>query len=324
MAKRLGKQDNLAQQGVAFVKLRAAEMGFVFTPTGDKTPSIDGHLQGWDETSDTNLYIAVQIKTGNSYARGLKTSSEFIHVSPLRREDILDWKHSNIPVILVWVSSDGSKRFALWGNAKLAKLASRTLKISKKSLFNQEARPKLLELARIGAGSPTIPRLTKPPLFPTRVSEVKKRAWKFYSEWREQGSNSPIFGKVDITLKGWRHITRVSSSQREVIHKLSLLPCARELIDTCTQSLFLRKIEDQVMDYTTELHSPSRLISLGKALELWARGKRKREFHALRGLYRSRFQADVMVEVILEVTKVNERVMTTKLYSIHEKRSWYE
>jgi hypothetical protein len=45
-------------------------------------------------------------------------------------------------------------------------------------------------------------RLVAPPLAPTRVSEVKPRAWEFYSRWRQEGSHSPHLGRVNVTLRG--------------------------------------------------------------------------------------------------------------------------
>ena len=140
-------------------------------------------------------------------------------------------------------------------------------------------------------------------LFPHRVSDVKKQAWRFYSEWRREGSISPRFGKVEITLKAWRHIASRSRPQSEVCHKLSLLPCARELINLTHESVMVRTIVERPVIW----HGAVRQIST--------------ELHALRAPRESRFQADINVEVILEVTKEYGAVIGTKFLSVCERRA---
>jgi len=137
------------------------------------------------------------------------------------------------------------------------------------------------------------PRLNAPFLFYDKVSDVKKMAWEFYSNWRQKGSTSPKFGKVDISLKGWRHITRVSNSQKSIIHKLNLLPCAKQLLETSKFSNFLRK---------SEYYLPGK------------------ELHCIWGLYETKYQPDIIVEVVLEITKYNMNNRKVVFYGVCEKK----
>lgn len=63
-----------------------------------------------------------------------------------------------------------------------------------------------------------------------RVAAVKMRARAFYNKLRESGCDSPRFGRVEFTLRGWRHITAQNKSQTKVIRSMELLGAAVEVI----------------------------------------------------------------------------------------------
>jgi hypothetical protein len=167
--------------------------------------------------------------------------------------------------------------------------------------------------------NPTM-RLLAPPSVFTRVSEVKAQAWAFYSIWRREGSLSPRFGKVDITLKGWRHMVRVSRSQAEVCHKLSLLRCAKELIEKATQSVKLRQLDrPEVVDDPRSVRRNSATASMRET----SGGSTERELHLLRGRRLQPFRPAIAIEVVLEVTISQQdpgAVLSTTFYSVYERR----
>ncbi len=279
-----------AKEAEILIKKLIEGMGSVYIKT-HKIPSINGLIQLSKSAGHT---VALKIIIESSYIQYDNKDERFIYILANEKE-ILNWKSTALPVIVVWISENHDP---LWTNTKFVKLGSRKIKISKKTVFGTDKCIKeLLNIVNRFSGNPDIQKLTQHALFPKQVSDIKNVAWQFYAEWRNDGSHSPVFGKVEITLKGWRHITRVSLSQHAIIHKLTLLPCAKELIETATESHFLRRIGEN--------------ISL-------------KELHALRGLYQPKFKTNVLVEVVLEVMKRGNRVISTKLYSIQEKRSWYE
>ncbi len=291
----LGPSDRLSLSGEAFVELCATEMECLYTRTGGKTPLHDGFLHIIDPVSSHSHTVGVQVKTGLSHIRR-KARYALIR---LDRRHIRAWRVASIPTIIVWANREAGGWSALWGNSRFAKLRTASLKLSYESRLNKDALPVLLDLAKSHVGTPDIPDIVTPPAIPITVPAAKKAAWVFFRSWRYEGSVSPHLGRVSVTLRAWRHITRVSSPQRAIIHKLSLLPCARELVERAPHSLFLRAFDD-----------PDQRL--------------RRELRALRGFYRSKHQANLMVEVILDVVRTKKKVVRAKLYSIHERRGWYE
>ena len=150
----------------------------------------------------------------------------------------------------------------------------------------------LLELAEGRRPSPTV-RLSTSPLSTLLVRNAKDAAWESYRAWKhdvEAGrSLSPALGRINVTLKAWRHITRVRVPQREICHRLSLLPCAREVVEKAPTYRIVRRLGRRV------------LISL-------------------EGVYRSPYQADVLVEVIVEQLRSKRDGTTNTLLSVHERR----
>jgi len=298
MAKRLSDRDRLGNKGESFVISWAAEMEGLFSKGGEKTPSIDGVIHLHDAERNTNIALGVQIKTGESYVnrRSAKRGYYWLRVN---RQDMLDWHSGNLPVIVVWVNwdSDPTKRYALWCNPRFSKPGTSKIKLPIEHKCNSSSASKLITLIRIHSRQPSIPLLSAGPLYPTKVSDIKPLAWQFYRSWQATGSNSPVFGHVKVTRNCWRHITRVSKPQRSVIHRLALLPAARELLEKATRSRFLRILKPP-----------------GLGCERTLRG--------ICGVYRKVYQADVMVEAIVEVTNFGGRKQV-KLYAIHEKRNWF-
>ncbi len=181
----------------------------------------------------------------------------------------------------------------------------------------------LYELSEQKYPNPTSRLSAAPSLF-TKVSQVKPQAWAFYSKWREEGSQSPLFGKVDITLKGWRHVVRVSRSQAEVCHKLSLLRCAKELVEKATQSVKLRDLDRRVGSSWSEALknavgvTPQRIRStdhLGRPVE--------RELHVIHGRSLPPFRPPIEIEVVLLVARPQQdtrSILSTTFYSVYELR----
>jgi hypothetical protein len=307
MKKPVRKNSSRGDVGEFIVATRVSEMEGKYNHIGGNYPSIDGQIQLEDPDTGAFYYLNVQVKTGTKCISGNKAKRKFFSLN-LEKKHIFDWQQSNSPTIAVWVDldDDSAEKCVLWADAKLARLGATKLRLYRKNLFNETALPKLLDIARKHAGRPDIARLRSAALFSITLAEVKQQAWEFYSQWRSDGSVSPTFGRVNITLRGWRHLTRPSSSIPAIIHKLSLLRMARELLETSHQSRFLRRIE------------PSR-----NAGELVGDPSITKELHSVYGLHQSSYQADIIVEVVLEVTKINGWPCLTKFYGVHEKRDWY-
>lgn len=294
MAKHFAKNDWKGIAAEHLINLCASRMECKLTLAGEKTPSIDGYLQVYDRQLDVNHLLQVQIKYGRRYIKRLKKRRPVVR--NLDREDILDWHSSGVPTIVVWVDNPTDPRHVLWGNAQLARPGSGELKLRRGSAFDSAAVPRLLNIARLHAGKPNITRLSIKPLLPASVGEAKKAAWPVFREWCRDGSLSPRFGRVEVTRRCWRHVTRVTCSPAAVVHKLSLLPSAREVVERGSRSHHLR--------------------------DLSADGSK--QLHAVRGIVHTPYRANILVEVVLEVTMRRGQVDATKLFALHERRYWYK
>jgi hypothetical protein len=179
----------------------------------------------------------------------------------------------------------------MWVSASEIELRSGRVKLRRSHIFDKNARPRIEELAREYAGRPSIPVLQSRPLT-TTLQEAKEEAWKFYRDWRGIGSFSPRYGYVGVTLRAWRHLTKASSPADMIIHRLSLLPCAKELIELSSKGALVR---------VTSPDGP------------------RTELQSVRGVVRPKFRAAIVVEVVLEVRFPCERYRATKLYSVYER-----
>jgi hypothetical protein len=293
VAKKRSLRDQLATRGQLFVASRLAAIGLEFVPAGDKTPSVDGYAQIHDGT--TNLHFTVQVKAGQSHLR--KRTATLFQVK-LDASDVEDWHETNTAVFVVWVDAapgtDESSWVAYWETAHMARRTS--IRIRKTHRLDERALIPIAALVRAHAGRADGARIASHPLFPARASEVKPAAWRFFCQWRREGSVSSLFGDVAITRRAWRHLTRVARPQREVAHKLSLLPCAREIIESTKHAEFRRRI---------------------------AEGGAIIDYYAVSGVYKAVYRRDLLVEAIIEVVRsanAKRRQGQARFLSVYERR----
>jgi len=293
------EQSELASEARAAWLVAGIAPGWRFISAGGKTPSIDGYIQIRDQilnpTSRNYLNLAVQVKSGRSCFHVPKRQTAKFGYLDVKPTHVNQWKASNIPVIVVWDEEPTSiDARVLWTHALHAKRNARRLKVRLKATFGRGARRRLLSIARDHAGHPEIASLgARPPLFPSRVSEVKAKAWDFYTRWRREGSTSRALGPVAVTLKGWRHMTQPSYSQLSIVHKLGLLACAREVIEKGGHTRFLREIG----------------------------GPSHRKLWAVVGISRPPHQAPIIIETVLEELSIGDR-RVVRFYSVHERIAW--
>jgi hypothetical protein len=101
-----------------------------------------------------------------------------------------------------------------------------------------------------------------------------------------------VLGQILISRHAWRHITRPALPGPAVAHRLSLLPCAREVIERVTEFKFLR------------------LLRIVKGIRV--------EFVALRATVAPAYRRPADIEVIVQVARRRKRVIAARLYSVHE------
>jgi hypothetical protein len=288
------RNKHLGTRGESFALGIFTDMGFHVVSTDEK-PSLDAYLMAQD--GETHLTISVQVKTGPSFVATTKNpgSSSTLKVK-LAKSDVVDWQKSGQLVIVVWVDptpeTDRTSWKAYWAIAADAKGAS--IRMSRNSRLLPKSKGEILRLARIHAGRHGVP-LANQPLFPARVADIKPQAWKYFSEWRKLGTNSPDFGPVAIGWRAWKHLTRTSRPQREVVHKLSLLPFARELLEQQSTPELRRRIR--------KANNTTYIFALCGTVE---------------SRYRARLAIDVIVEVLKPHRQTEQRKTEVKFLSVYE------
>ena len=110
--KTISQAQVTGEQGAAFVKERAHDMGFLFTPYGPVEAGIDGLIELRDpETGQVGgRLVAVQVKTRDGRPYTAETDDGFEYLC--EPEDIAYWQQSNLPVIVVVVRL--SDRSSYW------------------------------------------------------------------------------------------------------------------------------------------------------------------------------------------------------------------
>jgi hypothetical protein len=91
------------KRGAALVKVRAHEMGFLYSPYGPVEAGIDGIIELRDQHTGYvgGRLVAVQVKTTMDEQYTAETDASFEYLC--KPEDIAYWQQANVPVIIVLV-----------------------------------------------------------------------------------------------------------------------------------------------------------------------------------------------------------------------------
>lgn len=301
-----GNDPNKGTAGELYVMSQLERMGFDTTLAGGKHPLIDAYVQLREQDTGRPCYLTVQVKTGKSFLIG--KPDRHLHIR-LNKRDVDNWLRSTVPVIVVWVDDRKDALEAFWAEAKRSRVGTKggkTLKIPKAYRLTPRARERLLKIAGADSGR-NITKLKSHPL-PNRVKEFKPLARAFFDEWRREGSWSPskLLNHVDVPLDAWRHLTKVSRSPQDVIHRLSLLPCAREILERTPDSTFMR-------DLPTSGWTPRGCSNAGNGI--------RRELRSVSGIRRVSHRSDALIEVVVEVARIGKHTLGARLRSVRERGS---
>lgn len=112
MGKKITDNQILGELGETVVKKIVLEMGFIYEPRGRLEAGTDGVLELRDSRSGKPLgkLLAIQVKSTAAGAYLRETDKNFEYL--LKPDDLVYWRQSNIPVIIVlWRKSDDA---AFW------------------------------------------------------------------------------------------------------------------------------------------------------------------------------------------------------------------
>lgn len=121
------------EHGAALAKLRAHDMGFLYTPYGPVEAGIDGIIELRDsQTGEVGgRLVAVQVKTTEGARYTAETDDAFEYLC--EPEDIAYWQQSNVPVIIVLVRLSDNTAYWKLVRTPDVPIADRRLRISKTS-----------------------------------------------------------------------------------------------------------------------------------------------------------------------------------------------
>lgn len=172
----------------------------------------------------THQQLAVQVKTGPSFAKWTETKSRW-RLDNIDRGHVEKWRNTNQPVMLLWVRLDPWTKVYWKLIATNSPLA--TLSFSENHLVTPAARfeiERLLQMHRM-VRKP-LPLITVHKL--QRTSEI--RNWARQRFRGITGRHQGPLGTVSISTYAWRHLTRVTRPQSHIADSLTVLPYATQLL----------------------------------------------------------------------------------------------
>lgn len=174
--------------------------------------------------TQTHQQIAVQVKTGQSFASWTKTKKRW-RLNNIDQQHVDKWRGSNQPVLLLWVRLDPHVRIywkLITSTTPLVTLSlSENHSLSPATRFEIE---RLLQIHRMRYER--IPAITVPPM--TETSEI--RDWALPRFRKIRGFYDCPLGRVSISNYVWRHLTRVTRPQSHIKDSLTALPYVKGLL----------------------------------------------------------------------------------------------
>lgn len=161
--------------------------------------------------------VAIQVKTGQSFARWNKTNSHYT-LQNIDAVHIKKWQKSNQPVLIIWVNP--ISKVELYWKLVNSKTSEEVLHLSP----NHKLRPeslfeinRLISIAYKKKGG--VPKITLKSF--DKLSDVRKWSKKEFRKIRGNYENE--IGKFEITNYAFRHLTRASRNKSHIKESLLLL-----------------------------------------------------------------------------------------------------
>jgi hypothetical protein len=221
------------------------------------------------------LHLGVQVKTGFSFCKDLGNRFKFHRIT---KSTISDWHKTPLPILFVWVHPE-KENSAYWHFCDPKQptqqiVIPKSRKITPCTKYDIARKLISWKLGRqVQSGA-----LFAPPL----KTGIRDAAKIYYKSLKNRAKPiNPLLGPVDITWRGWRHITNQKRSGSDISQSLQLLP---------------------VLKYTIENSLPNPRLGLRKCIAPrgeWCHERRLLVFRAEIPLQR---RADASVECILRET----------------------
>jgi hypothetical protein len=173
---------------------------------------------------DTTRQLAVQVKTGASYARWNQRNSTWV-LQNIKPEHITKWQENNQPVILIWINPE--KKIEIYWKFIGSNTSKTFLYLSKSHILTPASifeidRLVTISYKKVGG----IPKINVKSF--ATFTETKKWARKEFSKIK--GNFKTSIGDVTISNYVWRHLTRDSKNQSHIKDSLTILPYVKQIL----------------------------------------------------------------------------------------------
>jgi len=180
------------------------------------------------------LEFNIQVKTGDF---GNRHSNEF--AAPVKLDHLEHWQQLNVPVVLVCVDTKPPTK-AYW--RLIRPRDTLPLSVSRRNLFGPGSRNVIVGAIRKALKQDSITPIQGRVLDVPLQSSVRIACKNYYKELKCRTIIHPTYGRINLTWKGWRHITRRKRSTRKIAVSLLLLPSLPEILRSSIQPVNSREL----------------------------------------------------------------------------------
>ena len=205
--------------------IKSGWRGLVQPVEGVRDRGIDFVVLDVLRSSATGYQFNIQVKTSDY---GLKYRGDSFPVK-LERKHIELWRDSNVPVVLVCVDV-GPPPVAFW---KLIRPGEnvKSIRMERGYVLHAASRDAVIAEILRAFPKPVQPAMGEVLDFPLHSGIRDCAKNYYYQELMKRPQPHPLFGPIEFTWKGWRHLTRRSRSLWKILMSLQLLPSVRAVLD---------------------------------------------------------------------------------------------
>lgn len=217
--------------------------------------------KGIKSAKETGGILFVQIKCGTSggykVVRQKDPENIGVHVGEQYiKSHRSRWNAVSSPSILIFVDADGYKidkpnqyePLMYWVDLKqdnsYCKDNKQLILVPKKNKISLKSKGDFHKLCRSTIAEKDLKTIyfkNEESLKVNLNNSLKREALTFYELWKKQQCQHSKLGKIIISRKGWRHITRPNRATHRVISSWLLLPIAKNIIETVNEYQILNR-----------------------------------------------------------------------------------
>jgi hypothetical protein len=227
----LSEAEERGQFGENYVRqiVQSGWRSLVQDMQGINDRGIDFVVQDVHDGRLTSIQFAIQVKTS---AFTKKFAGRYFP-APVEERHLAFWRDSTLPVVIVCVDVTQPRTIAYW--QLIEKDSSPSIQMDKQRVFEGASRDAVIAALRRGI-PPRLPLVSATPLYPPLKEGFRPMAKAYYlSELLGRSVRNELFGPVEFTWKGWKHLTRQSRSGWRIQGSLTLLPAVRPLLQSGAQ-----------------------------------------------------------------------------------------